>query len=163
MNRSCSAVASERSRVMGCKAHFTRERARHRLVRAALCYGRVWFPRWRRALSNRHHRSACEGGVALVPRFPPHYKVAPRPSRGFKAAIGTPDSRYRVLRRQGWATLPPLSGRPIAAMPPPDSRHRSAPRSPSRSPIAGVAPATPAIGATDSRHKATAPRPFHHR
>ena len=87
MNQPCSAVASE-------------ERARHRLGSAALCYGRVWFPLWSRALGIRHHRSADEGGVALVPqllslrsplrgslrlavfaslRLPPHYKAASVP------------------------------------------------------------------------------------
>ena len=37
----------------------------------------MWFCGWA-SLVKRRIAPACEGGVALVPRFPPHYKVAPR-------------------------------------------------------------------------------------
>ncbi len=66
--RPCSAAGSERSRVMGCKAHFTRERAPRRLR----TLGRFSVSRTTPIAKTTRARSTeprLQGGVVLVPRF----------------------------------------------------------------------------------------------
>ena len=148
MNRTCSAVASE-------------ERARHRLGSAALCYGRVWFPLWSRALGIRHHRSADEGGVAFVPHFPPHYKVASvsvggkypgtMGGRG-RGVLGVPPAYCfctpGIARLEGGGMVGKGPG--YGPKPPPFCF---------RTP--GLLALDSALFTTDSLHKTTTPRPSH--
>ena len=77
------------------------ERARHRLVSAPPCYMRMWFSSVDNVSRSPRTSLPSEGGVALVPRFPPHYKVAPRGTRLVVRREATAPRRLRMGLREG--------------------------------------------------------------